>query len=294
MHDAVVIKLQPNDKEHIMVVLRIASLCGICPWRKPTRLSSFYQIFVTCFTFGISVISIYKNFNRLSSSTTTSGMTTFITLLSSIFSMIQGTSIQIIALLYQNSWKKLIEELYVENNLPLSMNINFKILIVHLLIISKHVWSWVIWQGLRKWEYSICYIFKFINEYYAVTLVTLLIHINHALESRLLILKQMLFKVPEMPPKEITFQLKRIEVTYMRLMQSLNYFNCVFGYSILFIMGNTIGMVLENVHYGLDFHHIGSVQEILFVVWIAASAVVALVEIIIVIITVIHINVVGF
>lgn len=274
MRTAVVIEMQSKDKQHITVILQMARLLGICPWNNPSCLRKFHQIVMICLTFGISVISFYKNLNRYFSNVTRDGMIIFTNSLASIFTITQGTSIQTISLLYPNAWKELIEELYFENKGHVSIKAHVGILIINILVIAKHAWCWLIWP---EWEHNAYYIYKFINEYYTITLITLMIYVNQALEKHCLILNATLGQMPKISPKHFPYQLRQAKATYRKLLQILNHFSSVFGYPILFIMGNSIAVVLENLHYALQHLYFDDAKEILFLAWGAASTVLALV-----------------
>lgn len=73
------------------------------------------------------------------------------------------------------------------------------------------------------------------------------------------------------------YHVRKVEIIYRKLMLMLEYFNCIFGYPILFIMANTVAVMLESLRNALQHHNFVNIKSILIVGWSAISTVFVLV-----------------
>lgn len=159
--------MELRNKETIRILVKLARFFGICPSEKPTRFSTFYQLFMLCITFCFSVFSIYCTASESYSNLST--MQIFIDLLTSTFITVEGMSIQIISLLYPTVWRRLLKEFNLTNGTKKhTASICFEIFFLHSLFVARIIWNTIVWTKVVGWMLYRHYIFRLIHEYYAL------------------------------------------------------------------------------------------------------------------------------
>lgn len=273
-----------RDKAMINVLLRIAKFCGFCPLEKPSIFSVFYQLATLCLTFSVSLISVIRNGNNVYSRITP--MHVFVDLLTAISITIQGTTIQLISLMYSTIWRKFIQQLQLNKKKhPNDWIIYMELFLIHLLFIVRIIWNGYVWITVAEWNLYKFYIHRTFHEYYATIAVTLMVHINRMIKNHLHAINVTLSKFPftfyfEKMKFERQIQLREIESTYRKLMLLIDDFKCIFGYQILFIMGNAIVVMLESLRNALkhgDFSDMN--KKMLVLIWSVISTIFVLVNI---------------
>lgn len=143
--------MEAKHKAHIKALYKVAKFFGICPWEKPSTFSVVYQISILCITLCFSLVSIYttcsKNYPHITP------LHAFLDLLSTIFAVIQGTSIQLTALTCAKTWRKLLSELHLGNEKYSKSNIiYFELFIIHFLFIARIAWNLCIYVITVGWN----------------------------------------------------------------------------------------------------------------------------------------------
>lgn len=246
-------EMEAKDKHISNILIKIGRFCGFYPLEKPSRLGVFYQIFMLCFTFGVSVFCIVTIANTSYTSITT--LHVFIDVLTSTFITIQGCSIQIISLLYPAAWRRLSKELNIAtvNNEKQTRGFIFEILLLHVIFAVKYVSCAMVWTRVVGWWLYKYYIFRAVHDYYAFITILLIVHTNLIIKKRFNTMNEVLKNTPKIfiVKFEPQLQIRQIECAYRKLLVVLEHFNSVFGYQILFIMGNTVALVLQSLCYVL-------------------------------------------
>lgn len=271
--------MEDRDKVAIKILVKVARFNGICPSEKPTNFYSFYQICMMCATLGFSVSSIYYAGSKVYS--TISTIHIFIDLLTSLFITIEGSSLQITSLLFSTKWRSLLKEFNFKNgNKNYIASICFEMFILHFLFIGRIIWNFFVWSNILGLKFYSYYIFRSIHEYHTMITIVLMVHINRIIKKRFCVMNEILSNTT----KKLEWQMhyvRKVEIIYRKLMLVLENFNYVFGYSILFIIGNAVAVILESLRYALQHHSFSSTEDMLIMGWSLTSIVFVLVSFII-------------
>lgn len=271
--------MEAGHKETIKILLKITKFCGIGLTDEQSRSCNFYQILTLCVTFSVSVFSVYTN--GVIRYTTLTPVHVFIDVLTSTFITIEGTAIQLCGLLFPTTWKKLVHELNLDNTGKHSKtSIYVELFIIHFLFIARFIWNTKVWSTLLGWNAYLPYIFRIFHEYYATISITIMVHVNLLIKNRFRSMNERLLKSPSLFVKKFDpqVQVRQTESTYGKLLHLLDHFNRVFGYQILFIMGNAIVVMLESLRNALKHNEYSNVDEkVLILSWSTLSTVFVLV-----------------
>lgn len=252
-----------KDKHIIIILLKIAKFCGICPLEKRTRFSVFYQIFILCVTLSLTVISTYlylgENYHTMSS------LRALLNIFTLTFLTIEGIAIQITSLLYPKTWKRLYKELDLNRNgISPKTKIYFELFVIHFLFFGRIVWNLSVWVAISGWKMNSLFIYRIIYEYNAIISVTLMVHINNIIRKRLRCTYGILLKAEK--NYQYGIRVLQVEIDYRKLLRVLDDFNCIFGYQILFLMGHTIIILLSVLHVTLIYSS-NDLNNILILSW---------------------------
>lgn len=246
--------MEEKHKALIKALQNTAIIFGICPWEKPSVYSVLYQIFTLCATFSCSLVSIYancvKNYSYISP------LFAFFDLLASTFAVIQGTSIQVVALVRAKTWRKLLEELNFENENCSKLSIYFELFVLNFLFTARIALGV---YALAVVELNKYYIHVIFHEYYGMIVTALILHINCIIKSQIFSMYDLLKLKDFQNPSHI----RQFESAYNKVMIMLNDFNYVFGYQIMFIMGYSVAVVLYCLCNVLRAINLNNVSEVL-------------------------------
>lgn len=270
--------MDAENKEIIKILIKMARICGICPFEKPSRSSVLYHACIFCLLFSFSALSIYRagseNYND------TSTMHICIDLLTSSFVTIQGCSNQLVSLLYPGAWRNLFNELdLVNGNEKPTKTVCIKIFILYLLLVAKIACTSLVWTTVIGWELSKYYIFRLLHEYYTILTIILMVYINLVVKKRFHAMNEILCNTSTFFIKKFdqNIQIREVEATYRKLLLVLEHFNSVFGYQILFIMANAVAVILECLRNALKHHDFNNIENVLIVGWSIISVIFVLV-----------------
>lgn len=270
--------MEAKDKDVIKVLLKIGRLFGLYPLEKPSCLGVFYQIFMLCFTFAVSVFSMYNIVKMSYNSIST--LHIFIDGLASSFVIIQGCCIQITSVLYPTVWIKILKELNLVNaDKKHKKSVVFEILFLHLLFVARIAFSAIVWTQVTGWWLYKYYIFRIVHEYYAFNTLLLMVHVNRVVKIRFRAINEILYTTQKLFVEKFDLQLqvRHVETVYKELLLLLDNLNSVFGYTILFIMANTVIVVLKSFCYVLKNFDFDSIDDILVTAWNATASLFVLV-----------------
>lgn len=245
--------MEIKHKAHITVLLKIAKFIGICPVDNPSNFGIFYQIFLLCVAFCFSLFSICSN--CVNNYVFITPVHAFIDLFSSISATILGTSMQITALVYAKTWRKLIRELSLENENHSKLSVYLELFVINILFIATVSWNFYTVSIAVGWHLNKYYIHLIIHMYYDMIYAVLIIHINGVIKKRFATIRNKFLTCPTVFDKRFHHQIRIRQLTraYSEIKIILVHFNCVFGYQILFILGCSVAVMLNSLCNALNF-----------------------------------------
>lgn len=224
------------------MLLKIGSILGVTPPNKYSKWNITYHYYYSLFIFFMvlasSIYSIYfntNNYKRLGKPEM------FVDILTSISLLLQGSAIALSYLTQPKKWYNFINKLernHCKNNNKTAIAITG---IIHLLLVMRITFSWIVWFPMTQIEISKYYIFRIVHKYYGTFSACFIIHINNILRQRFLSIHETLERF-----KFKYIRIRQIQKLYRELMEIIEDFNPIFGYQIVFILGNTIAALLEN------------------------------------------------
>lgn len=240
------VKMDAKDKIAIEVFRKIGIIWCIVPPQKRSYGLRIYQtlIFVTNMLF--SAFAIYSNtvfFLNMKQP-----ISTLMDILTSLFAVFLGLSIQFLCLWYPKQWRDILKHLRIGSDKGIiiseGMFVYFEVAVVHLTFFLKlifDIWAWSLFGNINL---ILNYIFRHINEYFSMLLIIFLIHINGTIRVKFFMMNETLKRSHCVKPHQ---------TVYGRVVQLIEKFNNLFGYQILFLMGDTIVTVLECLENNLAF-----------------------------------------
>lgn len=226
------------------ILLKVARIFGICPWQTPSYFGRFYQIFMLCATFSISIVCIYMNGKAYYSNITK--MRAFIDLLAVIFTTIQGSVIQITFIVHATSWRNILEEMNIEKE-KYSIKTCIVLFIINFFFIARFAWDTFILFTVVGWKSCVYNMYRAFYQYCGMFSVIMMVYINRAMKKQSRSSYKILFN------STISYNRRNFERNYRKLLLLLNNFNNVFGYQILFIMAYSIALLLQSLCNSLKF-----------------------------------------
>lgn len=250
--------MNSRDKGVIVVLLKIARICGTFPFERPSHFAYYYQIFIVTLNLLWSIFSIYNNTTSNFYENKTS-MFVFTDLFNSFFIMVHGLSIQLIALWCPSAWRNLYKDLKIGCcKTTTETSIYLEILAVHLYSFVRFIfvnWTYIpiIGIGISK-----NYIFRNLNEYYSFISIMMVVHVNNIIRRKFRLLNEIL---------RSSNCVRHVQMNYRKTTHLIDSFNGVFGYQILFIMAHAIVGMLECLNNVLTLHDYTKSKDVKVTLW---------------------------
>lgn len=242
------------------ILVKIARICGTLPSEKPSYYTRCYQMLMLTITFVSGALSIYRITNTIYDFVNT--MDLFIDLLSSIFIMAQGCSIQLLSLCRASVWRSLYKSLNVGYRKTHSgkMSVYLEVFFAHIVFFSRLIlvnWAWFSLTGSDLFKN---YTFRTLNEYYCLIAIMLMVHINIIIEKKFRMMNEIM---------RSSNCVRHVQLNYRKTLQLIDKFNCLFGNHILFIMARAIAISLECLHNVLKFRDYSKSDDLKITAWSA-------------------------
>lgn len=247
-----------RDEEIINALVKIAKICGIFPSEKPSRWFYCYQITMFIFNILCSISCIYRNATLFYASGRSIDI--FIDILTSCFAIMQGLSFQFSCLFFAEKWRTFYEDIKFNYNKTMEhgkTNVLVEIVVLHLIFFIRLIFSFWAWYPLIGLEATINNFFRYLNDYYCMISVVLLVHINIIIKRKYSLINKFL---------RSSNCLQHVENIYRKTSLLIDDFNYTFGYQILFIMGNAIASILECLNNVLKVNH-WDTEQITLLLW---------------------------
>lgn len=279
--------MEARDEEIIATLLQIARFCGIAPPEKPSRLGFLYHLLVLCVCVGVSVFSMVQTATHRYSSLST--MKIVIDIIPSISVLIQGVSIQASSLLCPSAWHDLLRDLHIGSKTGKngrSGRIHLELVILHVVFLTRVVWNTAAWSEFIGYDLERYYIFRLIHEYGVWITISLMVHVNLIIKRRFRNISEALKLSPTLFIKTFEAQshvscsyIRHLEVNYRKLTQLVDHFNSVFGYNVMFIMANSVSVVLSCFYYSMTHHDFSVPGNLVLVGWCITAIFIAMVTV---------------
>lgn len=271
--------MDASDKTILELLLKIGSICGITPPNKNSKWNPtfhyYYSLLLITALTSLSIYSIHCNIlDHYPTMGTTAATVDFLT---SIFLTLQGTSVAISYLAFPKKWHCFLKHLQEGRRPTKSWWRTFcaflELTMAHLTVFVKVSWQWLTWLPIVKIHIQKYYFFRMFHEYYGLYATCFIVLSNKIMRGRFIWLNQSLKR-----SKCQQGHLRHLQGVYRRLLGTMEEFNCAFGYQILFVMGNTIAVVLECFLNALKSRNAQIENDSLVFFWAISSAIIALVQ----------------
>lgn len=259
----------------IELLLKIGSIFGITPpnqkskWNLKTHY--YYSSILLFILLVLSVLSVYcsAKFGNIREMRKTE---VFVDISTSLSLIAQGTSIATSYLIRPKLWLLFINELQDNNWISAKHTHDFfELGMAHLIFFSKHSLQTITWIAIIGFKKHIFYSFRVFHEYFAMFTTCFVVAANKLMKRKFFALNNSLKRT-----KCDSEQIKHLQKVYRKLLGIVDDFNCIFGYQILFIVGNTIAVILEGSQNALIFK--GEQNETIVLVWSTLSTSIAMVK----------------
>lgn len=250
--------MNTRDEEIINVLLKIGRICGTFPSERPSRWIYCYQVMMFIFNILSSVFCIYSNAaTYYPSARPLDIFTNFVT---SSFVAMQGLSFQFFCLFFPEKWRTLYEDIkfnYDKTTVYRKMNVFVELLILHLFFLIRVIFSFWTWFPLLGLQATMNYFLRYLNDYYNMISIVLLVHVNIVIKKHFFSMNKFLIR---------SNYVQYAQKVYGKTTQLLEDFNYTFGYPILFMMGNVIALMLDCLNDVLGLNQWGG-EKITVLVW---------------------------
>lgn len=259
------------DNTILNVYLKIGSFCGITPPGKQSTWNATYHYYYSLFLFialsTFSIVSIYGNvlYHHPSMSKPEILVDSF----TCSFLVMQGSTIALSYLTQPKRWGvfvRKIQENFSGGNGKKWYYPFLLLVFAHCVLFSKILWEWIAWFPIVGISVRKNYVFRMVDEYYAMFITCFIVRVNAILKHRFSglnkLLKQSKFKC---------YQIRHVQTQYRKLVDVIEDFNAIFGYSILFITANTICVILEGFQNILIYRNMETQKKRMVFIWCALS-----------------------
>lgn len=131
------------------------------------------------------------------------------------------------------------------------------------MLISIYTWQWVVVAAITKvhiHEYQIC---RMVHEYNGMFSTYLIVHVNKILKQKFVLVNEKL--------KRSRFiscsQIRNIQSNYNELTSAIEDFSAIFGYQIMFVLGNATAVLVESVQNAVMFQNLNIPVKNLVIIW---------------------------
>lgn len=257
-------------------LLIICRFCGIVPPSKNSKWKLahhyYYSAFLATVLLVFSFYSIY--FGIKEQGTGLSKTSLFVDLLTSIFLTMQGAAILIAYLIFPRKMRRFLDDLNARNEEKPHWHYYyyFELVVAHMALISKTSWQMMMWVPIVRLKLHQYYIFRRFHEYFALITTLLIVHINRKLKRKFSTLNDALDH-----SKSFSSRIRHLQGSYRKTAEMIDRFSQIFGYQIMFIMGNTVTTILDSFQIILLFSQSDKEQANLVIIASAINAIIVMV-----------------